>query len=142
MCSTLSTGFAPVDGKSGEWSKTYSASKHSIKVALGKTAADCRIDYGNAIKSNAGRTSTQNLSQSESLVVLECVDRLLAQGYPPDSLILEKQYPLGHTGGYLDVLVLQAGKPYLMVECKTWGAEFEKERAQLFNDGGQLLSYS
>lgn len=134
-------GFAPVDGKSGEWSKTYSTSKYSINVALGKTAADCRIDYGSAIKSNAGRTSTQNLSQSESLVVLECVDRLLAQGYPPDSLILEKQYPLGHTGGYLDVLVLQAGKPYLMVECKTWGAEFEKERAQLFNDGGQLLSY-
>lgn len=134
-------GFVPVDGKSGEWSKTYSAFKHSINIALGKTGADCRIDYGSAIKSNAGRTSTQNLSQSESLVVLECVDRLLAQGYPPDSLVLEKQYPLGHTGGYLDIVVLQAGKPYLMVECKTWGAEFEKERAQLFNDGGQLLSY-
>lgn len=134
-------GFAPVDGKSGEWSKTYSASKHSISVALGKTAADCRIDYGSAIKSNAGRATTQNLSQSESLVVLECVDRLLALGYPPDSLVLEKQYPLGHTGGYLDVVVLQAGKAYLMVECKTWGAEFNKEQVQLFNDGGQLLSY-
>lgn len=134
-------GFAPVDGKSGEWSKTYSTSKHSISIALGKTATDCRIDYGSAIKNNAGRTSTQNLSQSESLVVLECVDRLLGQGYPPDSLVLEKQYPLGHTGGYLDVAVLQSGKPYLMVECKTWGVEFEKEKAQLFNDGGQLLSY-
>lgn len=134
-------GFAPVDGKSGEWSKTYSASKHSINIGLGKTASDCRIDYGSAIKDNAGRASTQNLSQSESLVVLDCVDCLLDQGYPPDSLILEKQYPLGHTGGFLDVLVLQAGKAYFMVECKTWGTEFEKEHAQLFNDGGQLLSY-
>lgn len=134
-------GFVPVDGKSGEWSKSYSASKHIINIALGKTASDCRIDYGSAIKDNAGRASTQNLSQSESLVVLDCVDRLLDQGYPPDSLVLEKQYPLGHTGGYLDVLVLQAGKAYFMVECKTWGTEFEKEHAQLFNDGGQLLSY-
>ncbi len=134
-------GFAPVDGKSGQWSKTYSAFKHSISIALGRTAADCRIDYGSAIKSNAGRTSTQNLSQSESLVVLECVDRLLAQGYTPDSLVLEKEYRLGHTGGYLDIVVLQEGRPYLMVECKTWGAEFEKEKTQLFNDGGQLLSY-
>lgn len=134
-------GFAPVDGKSGEWSKTYSSSKHSISITLGKTASDCRIDYGSAIKDNAGRASTQNLSQSESLVVLDCVNCLLDQGYPPDSLILEKQYPLGHTGGYLDVLVLQGGKAYFMVECKTWGTEFEKEHAQLFNDGGQLLSY-
>lgn len=134
-------GFAPVDGKSGEWSKTYSTSKHKISVALGKTATDCHIDYGGVIKNNAGRASTQNLSQSESLVVLDCVDCLLNQGYPPDSLILEKQYPLGHTGGYLDVLVLQAGKAYFMVECKTWGTEFEKEQAHLFNDGGQLLSY-
>ncbi len=133
--------FAPVDGRNGEWSKTYPSFKHSISIALGKTPADCRINYGSAIKDNAGRTTTQNLAQSESLVVLECVDRLLEQGYPPDSLILEKQYPLGHTGGYLDVLVLQAGKAYLMVECKTWGAEFEKEQAQLFNNGGQLLSY-
>ena len=134
-------GFAPVDGKSGEWSKTYSTSKHKISVALGKTATDCHIDYGGVIKNNAGRASTQNLSQSESLVVLDCVDCLLDQGYPPDSLILEKQYPLGHTGGYLDVLVLQAGKAYFMVECKTWGTEFEKEQSHLFNDGGQLLSY-
>lgn len=134
-------GFIPVDGKNGEWSKTYPSFKHNISISLGKTAADCRIDYGSAIKSNAGRTTTQNLSQSESLVVLECVDRLLERGYPPDSLVLEKQYPLGHTGGYLDVVVLQAGKAYLMVECKTWGAEFEREQAQLFNNGGQLLSY-
>jgi type I restriction enzyme M protein len=134
-------GFALVDGKSGVWSKTYSAYKYSISVVLSKTVSDCRIDYGRAIKDNAGRASTQNLSQSESLVVLDCVDCLLDQGYPPKSLILEKQYPLGHTGGYLDVLVLQAGKAYFMIECKTWGTEFEKERTELFNDGGQLLSY-
>lgn len=133
--------FAPVEGKSNEWAKIYHASNHTINVTLAKSAADCRINYGTAIKDNAGRSTTQNLSQSESLVVLECVDRLLDLGYPPASLVLEKQYPLGHTGGYLDVLVLQDGKAYLMVECKTWGAEFDKERGKLFDDGGQMLTY-
>lgn len=133
--------FAPVEGKSSEWAKTYLAFNHTINVTLAKAAADCRINYGTAIKDNAGRSTTQNLSQSESLVVLECIDRLLDLGYPPASLVLEKQYPLGHTGGYLDVLVLQDGKAYLMVECKTWGAEFDKERGKLFDDGGQMLTY-
>jgi type I restriction enzyme M protein len=133
--------FAPVEGKNSEWAKTYSAFNHSITVTLAKAAADCRINYGPAIKNNAGRSTTQNLSQSESLVVLECIDRLLDLGYPPASLILEKQYPLGHTGGYLDVVVLQDGVAYLMIECKTWGAEFDKERAKLFDDGGQMLTY-
>lgn len=134
-------GFAPVDGKNGEWSKTYSSVSNTLTVSLGKTASDCRINYGTAIKDNAGRSTTQNLSQHESLVVLECVDCLLSLGYPPDSLVLEKQYPLGHTVGYLDVLVLKDGKAYLMVECKTWGTEFTKERGRLFADGGQMLTY-
>lgn len=133
--------FAPVEGKSGEWAKTYPAFNHTIYVTLFKAAADCRINYGTAIKDNAGRSTTQNLSQSESLVVLECIDRLLDLGYPPASLVLEKHFPLGHSGGYLDVLVLQDGVTYLMIECKTWGAEFDKERSKLFDDGGQMLTY-
>jgi len=133
--------FAPVEGKSGEWAKTYPAFNHTISVTLAKAAADCRINYGTAIKDNAGRSTTQNLSQSESLVVLECIDRLLDLGYSPASLVLEKHFPLGHSGGYLDVLVLQDGITYLMIECKTWGAEFNKERVKLFDDGGQMLTY-
>lgn len=133
--------FAPVEGKSGEWAKTYPSFNHTIYVTLAKAAADCRINYGTAIKDNAGRSTTQNLSQSESLVVLECIDRLLDLGYPPASLVLEKHFPLGHSGGYLDVLVLQDGVTYLMIECKTWGAEFDKERRKLFDDGGQMLTY-
>lgn len=133
--------FAPVEGKSGEWAKIYPAFNHTINITLAKAAADCRINYGTAIKDNAGRSTTQNLNQSETLVVLECIDRLLDLGYPPASLVLEKQFPLGHTGGYLDVLVLRDSEAYLMVECKTWGAELEKERSKLFQDGGQLLTY-
>lgn len=133
--------FAPVEGKSGEWAKTYPTFNHTINVTLAKAAADCRINYGAAIKDNAGRSTTQNLSQSESLVVLECIDRLLDLGYPPASLMLEKHFPLGHSGGYLDVLVSQDGVTYLMIECKTWGAEFDKERVRLFDDGGQMLTY-
>ncbi len=133
-------GFMPVEGKNGVWTKHYTATNYTITVSFGKTVTDSKIDYGKAIK--AGRGTTQNFSQEESLVVLECVDRLLSLGYPPESLVLEKQYPLGHTGGFLDILILQDNKPYLMVECKTWGREFEQEKAKLFSVyDSQLLSY-
>jgi type I restriction enzyme M protein len=33
------------------------------------------------------------------------------------------------------------GKSYLMVECKTWGEEHDKEKTNLLRDGGQLFSY-
>ena len=46
-----------------------------------------KINYGNKIKNE--RETTTNLShQDETMVVLECVDRLLKIGYSPDSIIL------------------------------------------------------
>lgn len=83
-------GFAPDDGKSGDWSKTYQSYNHILRVSLGKNPADCRIDFGTTIKDNAGRTTTQNLSQPESLVVLECVDRLPELGYTECQECLQK----------------------------------------------------
>jgi type I restriction enzyme M protein len=38
-----------------------------------------RITYGNKIKSD--NKTTQNFSQPENFVVLECVNRLLEKGY-------------------------------------------------------------
>lgn len=107
-----------------------------------------KIDIGNSVISYPEKITvhdkcTSNLSQSENLVVLECIDRLLTKGYKPEYIELEKNWKLGHKGkGRLDILVKDAdGKPFLMIECKTWGKEYNGEKQKMYNDGGQLISY-
>ncbi|MFE4194587.1 N-6 DNA methylase [Paenarthrobacter sp. NPDC056912] len=99
------------------------------------------IDYGPDI--HVERKTTSNLGQAESLVVLECVDRLLVQGYAPKSLVLEKAYKVGHNDKFLDIQVLdQHNKSYMLIECKTSGDEYVKEREKLLQpNGGQVFSY-
>lgn len=138
-----SIGFVPKEGSSGIWIKEYLSFKnYAISVSLiGKSFSDYLIDYGDKIKCQ--RSTTSNLSQSENLVVLECVNRLLDKGYGPENLILEKDWPLGHRGkGYLDIWVkMTDGKSFLMIECKTWGKEYNNEKSKTLEYGGQLFSY-
>ncbi len=97
-----------------------------------------------------GEKTTSNLHQPENLVVLECVNRLLEKGYEPQHLHLEKKWKLGRTGkgGRADIIVYEREpdaegflKPLMIIECKTWGKEFEKEKRKLKANGGQLFSY-
>ena len=102
-----------------------------------------RINYGLDI--TIGDRTTSNFSQPENLVVLECVCRLLEKGYAPGDLTIEKRWKLGRTakGGKADIVVRgKDEKTLLILECKTWGAEFDKERQRMQNNkGGQLFSY-
>ncbi len=87
---------------------------------------------------------TCNFSQNENFVVFECVHRLLAKGYKPEHLELERPYRIGHSasGGRFDILVKdQEMNPLLIIECKTAGVEFEKAWDDTRQDGGQLFSY-
>ncbi len=90
-----------------------------------------------------GDSTTSNFANSENFVVLECIDRLIEKGYSPQNLYLEYKFPLGRNEkGKLDILVFDnEQKAYLMIECKTWGAEFTKEQKKMQKDGGQLFSY-
>ncbi len=99
------------------------------------------INYGDKIICES--KTTQNFSQSENLVVLECVNRLLEKGYKPENIILEKTWGAGHgTSGRLDICVTREdGSEYLLIECKTYGKEFEKEFTRMKKDGGQLFTY-
>jgi type I restriction enzyme M protein len=98
------------------------------------------INYGNEIKSDS--KTTQNFSQPENFVVLECVDRLLVKGYKPKDITLEKVFPSGHGhSGRLDILVKNSKKSFLMIECKTYGKEFDKEFVNIQKNGGQLFTY-
>ena len=88
---------------------------------------------------------TCNFSSAENMVVLECVHRLLAKGYKPEHIELEPKWKLGHgaSGGRADILVKdQENKPLLLIECKTFGKEFNKEWEETCQNGGQLFSYA
>lgn len=88
---------------------------------------------------------TCNLSNNENFVVLECIHRLLLKGYKPSHIEIEKRWTLGHSqkSGRADICVMnETGNDMLaIIECKTYGAEFENELKKLKADGGQLFSY-
>ena len=101
-----------------------------------------------------GRETTSNLLEPENLVVLQCVDRLLCKGYNPIHIELEPAWKLGHSakGGYADVWVRTFKnngfdgsnadrESLLIIECKTWGREFNGAWIDTKEDGAQLFSY-
>lgn len=88
--------------------------------------------------------TTSNFSSAENFVVFECVHRLLAQGYKPESIELEPSWKFGHVNksARADILVRNLEKqPLLIIECKTAGREFDKAWKYTLEDGGQLFSY-
>lgn len=88
---------------------------------------------------------TTNFSDNENFVVFECIHRLLEKGYKPSHIEIEKRWSLGHLqkSGRADICVMNAtGNDILfIIECKTYGDEFDKELKTLKSDGGQLFSY-
>lgn len=131
-------GFQPKENAVDVYAKTYPNHQYVIEVDFQKQ----KINYGPLIKSES--KTTQNFSQAENWVVLECVDRLLTKGYKPNCLILEKTWPAGHgTSGRLDICVTREkdGSEYLLIECKTYGKEFDKAVAKMNKDGDQLFTY-
>ena len=67
---------------------------------------------------------------------------MLAKGYNSEDIILEDSCKLEHKGkGFLDISVKKDGQTFLMIKCKTWGKEHEKELRNLYKDAGQLFSY-
>ncbi len=130
-------GFIPKNGTVDIYEKKYPNFSYSIEVDFSRE----KICYGNLI--GADCKTTQNFSQDENWVVLECVDRLLEKGYKPQNIILEKTWAAGHgTSGRLDICVTRDdGSEYLLIECKTYGKEFDKAIAKLNKDGGQLFTY-
>ena len=120
------------------YSKSYD-NKTTINIDFKKE----KIIYPAEIKK--GDETTCNFSHDENFVVLECVDRLLSKGYKAKHIELEPRWRLGReskTSGKADIVVKnQKGKTYMIIECKTAGAEFNKEWNNMQKDGGQLFSY-
>ncbi len=133
-------GFEPLKGKDKDvWLKSY-------------PTCDLRVDFKNNLliyPEDKGlvvnERQTCNFSASENFVVFECVNRLLSKGYKPEHIELEPKWKLGHgaSGGRADILIRDnSGNALLIIECKTWGEEFEAEWKNMNLNGGQLFSYA
>ncbi len=129
-------GFLPKENAIDIYSKKY-ADSYFLEIDLNKQT----FYFGGKIKIQ-GKDS-QNITKPEDWVVLECVNRLLERGFKPENISLEKVYPAGHGfSGRLDICVTREdGTEYLLIECKTYGKEFDKEFARIKKDGGQLFTY-
>ncbi len=138
-------GYTPQDGKSGIYLKSYqNHDGYCIFVDFNSQKIIYDSDENpSGISIKVWERTTSNFSQSENFVVLECVDSLLEKGYTPSCIELEKTYPSGHgRSGRLDILVKSVDDvPFLMIECKTWGTEFDKEQSKMLKNGGQLFTY-
>ncbi|MDD4855052.1 MAG: N-6 DNA methylase [Sulfuricurvum sp.] len=136
----INLGFKPEEAKEEIYIKSYK--KHNgyiLRVDFNEEA----IEYGEKI--TVGDKTTSNFSSSENFVVLECVDKLLDKGYAPEKMTLEIKWDLGRKEkGKLDIYVADKdddNKCFLMIECKTFGSEYDKERKNMLAKGGQLFSY-
>lgn len=90
------------------------------------------------------RDTTLNFSAKENFVCLVCIHLLLEKGYEPKHIVLEPSFQVGHVNkpSYGDILVFDKKyKPLVLIENKTFGAEFSAEWNNMQKDGGQLFSY-
>jgi len=139
-----------------QYQKKYRLSNYTIKIDIKKGKIFYRSDDKTTIERVADKqiqigdktTSYFDIKKDpinqENFVVLEVVNRLLEKGYLPNDIHLERRYPSGRgaSGGKSDVCVYDKdGKSLMVIECKTWGAEFEKECQKMEQHGGQLFAY-
>jgi type I restriction-modification system DNA methylase subunit len=120
------------------YSKTIVTADIQVNLTKGE------IVYPEAQGLIVNERQTCNLESNENFVVLECVVRLLEKGYKPQHIELEPTWPLGHglKSGRADILVRdQQGVALLIIECKTFGREFDKAWKDTNADGAQLFSY-
>jgi len=133
-----------------QYSKEYKLKGYTISADINKGKIQYRKDANTTVERvedgqiQLGDKTTSNFSHPENFVVLECVDRLLNKGYLPNDIHLERRYPSGRgaSGGKSDVCVYgKDGKSLMVIECKTYGSEYEKERKKMEEHGGQLFAY-
>ncbi len=128
-------GFFPKENFNNIFIKKYQ-NNYILEVDFEKE----NFNYWDKIKSES--KTTGNFSQAENWVVFECVNRLLEKWYNPEDITLEKVFPSWHwTSWRLDILVEKDWKAFLMIECKTWWSEFEKEFKNMQKNWGQLFTY-
>lgn len=90
------------------------------------------------------RDTTINFSSKENFVCLVCIHLLLNKGYEPKHIVIEPAFKVAHgiKPAFGDILVFDKEyNPLVLIENKTYGAEFSKEWNIMRKDGGQLFGY-
>jgi type I restriction-modification system DNA methylase subunit/restriction endonuclease S subunit len=129
------------DEKANTFTKNFEGNGNYLKVNFTLK----QIEYPELSGFIVNERQTCNFSQSENQVVFECVHRLLEKGYEPRHIELEPRWRVGRgaSGGRADILVKdKTNKPLLLIECKTYGNEFNKAWKDTLDDGGQLFTYA
>ncbi len=135
------SNFRDVLARLGFTSDTYEIAYENETLSMRVDFTARKLFYPQAIQ---GRERNDNFSVPENFVVFECVARLLEKGYSPEDIELERQWLLGHEskGGRADICVSDSnGNTLFIIECKTWGREFDKALSDTKDDGAQLFSY-
>ncbi|GAP12774.1 type I restriction-modification system methyltransferase subunit [Longilinea arvoryzae] len=121
--------------------KHFPAGDAYLRVDFDKQELTYPEDKG--LKINERQTC--NFKSNENFVVFECVYRLFDKGYKPQHIELEPRWQVGHglSGGRADILVRDNDrKALLIIECKTWGGEFDDAWKDTLNGKGQLFTYA
>ena len=122
-------------------SKNFTEIDASLKADFNTQKLIYPIDEGFTI---SGKFTT-SFNQKENFVVFECVYRLFEKGYKPQHIELEQSYSKikkDDGGGRADIIVKDNNNnTLLIIECKTYGAEFEKHWKKTELDGDQLFRY-
>ena len=90
------------------------------------------------------RDTTINFNSKENFVCLVCIHLLLKKGYEAKHIVIEPAFKVAHgiKPSFGDILVFDKEyDPLVLIENKTYGAEFSKEWNLMQKDGGQLFSY-
>ena len=90
------------------------------------------------------RDTTINFNSKEHFVCLVCIHLLLKKGYEAKHIVIEPAFKVAHgtKHSFGDILVFDKEyDPLVLIENKTYGAEFSKEWNLMQKDGGQLFGY-
>ena len=90
------------------------------------------------------RDTTINFNSKENFVCLVCIHLLLKKGYEAKHIVIEPAFKVAHgiKPSFGDILIFDKKyDPLVLIENKTYGAEFSKEWNLMQKDGGQLFGY-
>lgn len=90
------------------------------------------------------RDTTINFNSKENFVCLVCIHLLLKKGYQAKHIVIEPAFKVAHgiKPSFGDILVFDKEyDPLVLIENKTYGAEFSKEWNLMQKNGGQLFGY-
>ena len=137
------------------WTKKYSTGASiTVDFGLGKiNYAPLDVNFGmgeypTKEKPSSGfvihRDTTINFNSKENFVCLVCIHLLLKKGYEAKHIVIEPAFKVAHgiKPSFGDILVFDKKyDPLVLIENKTYGAEFSKEWNLMQKDGGQLFGY-